>query len=132
MPNWFAPLHRARRDNPNGYIICIHRSPNERDMHRTSCGSSGTHIRPRGDMLAHRMPCVHDTSSIPEKHFLMNHTPPCVQHKNSRAHNPSKPPPTDPYIGNRPWDPPSSHPDERRRERRQPWIGRPTGRPTPL
>jgi hypothetical protein len=94
-------------------------------MHRTSSGSSGTHIRPRGDVLAHRMPCVHDTSSILEKHLLMNQTSPRVLHKDSRAHKLSKPPPTDPYIGNRPWDPPSSHPHERWCIQSRPRIGRP-------
>jgi hypothetical protein len=42
---------------------------------------------------------------------------PRVQHKDSRAHNPSKPPPTHPYIGSHLKDPPGSHPDERRRDR---------------
>jgi hypothetical protein len=51
MPNWSAPLWRARRDDWNGYIICIHRSPDERDMHRTSCGFDGIHMRPHGDVL---------------------------------------------------------------------------------
>jgi hypothetical protein len=52
----------------------------------------GTHTRPRGDVLAHRRPHVHDTSSIQEKHLLTNQTLPSVQHKDSSAHNPSKPP----------------------------------------
>jgi hypothetical protein len=74
------------------------------------------HTRPCGDELAHRMPCAHHTSFIQEKHFLTNQTPPRVLHKDSSAHHPSKPPPTDPYIGNRLGDPLGSHPDERRRD----------------
>jgi hypothetical protein len=93
-------------------------------MQMTSCGSGGTHIRSRGDVLAHRMPCVHGTSSIQEKHFLTNQMSPRVQHKDSRAHKSNKPPPTDSYIGNRPWDPPNSHPDERRCKQSRPEIGR--------
>jgi hypothetical protein len=62
------------------------------------------------------MPRVHDTSSIQEKHLPMNQTSPRVQHKDSRAHNPSKPPPTDPYTWNRHKGPHVSHWEKAQRE----------------
>jgi hypothetical protein len=34
MPNWIAPLQSARRDDQNGYIICIVWSLNEKDGKR--------------------------------------------------------------------------------------------------
>jgi hypothetical protein len=31
MPNWTPSLRRARQEDPNGYIICLHRSSHEGD-----------------------------------------------------------------------------------------------------
>jgi hypothetical protein len=86
IPIWIAPLWQARRDDQNGYIICILRSPDERDMHKTSCGPNATHTRPLGDMLPHRSPCVHDTSSIQGNTPSTNHKPPRVHRMDWRAH----------------------------------------------
>jgi hypothetical protein len=121
IPICTTPLWRARRDDRNGYIICIHRSLDERDMHRTSCGPSGTHSRSRGDALAHRMPCGHDTSSIQRSTPSTNQEPVHgskgpLPHRNE-LETPQTPP-------NRPWDPPGSHLDENRLERSCLDVGR--------
>jgi hypothetical protein len=50
-----------------------------------SCGPSGSHTRPRGGVLPHRIPYVHDTSSIQVKQPSTNQTPPRVQHKDPLA-----------------------------------------------
>jgi hypothetical protein len=124
MPYWSTPLQQAHWDDRNGDIIYIHQSPDKRDMHKTLCGPGGTHTRPCGDVLAHRMPCVHDSSSIQEKHFPTNQTPPCVQHKDSRADNPSKRPPNCVGTWNRHKRPHISHWEKAQRETSTPWIGR--------
>jgi hypothetical protein len=46
--------------------------------------------------------------------------PPRVQHKDSRAHNPSKPPPTDPYTLNRHKGP---HVSQWEKAQRETWWG---------
>jgi hypothetical protein len=122
MPNWSAPLRRARRDDRNEYIICIHQSPDERDMHKTSCGPGGTHTRPRGDVLPHRRLRGHDTSLIQRI---------TLSTKKEQARGSKGPQPRDnglettqtpPYP---PWDPPGSHLDENQRDRGHHGIGRP-------
>jgi hypothetical protein len=90
-------------------------------MHRTSCGPSGTHSRSRGDALAHRMPCGHDTSSIQRSTPSTNQEPVHgskgpLPHRNE-LETPQTPP-------NRPWDPPGSHLDENRLERSCLDVGR--------
>jgi hypothetical protein len=81
-------------------------------MHRTSCGPSGTHTRPRGDVLPHRGPCVHDTSSIRRSTLSTNQE----QARGSKGPQPRdnglETPQTPPYP---PWDPPGSHLDANRR-----------------
>jgi hypothetical protein len=64
MLYWNRPLQRARRDDRNGYIICLLWSSDETDMHKTSCGPDVIHTKPRGDALSHKRPRGLDTSSI--------------------------------------------------------------------
>jgi hypothetical protein len=78
-------------------------------------------------VLAHRMPCLHDTSSIQEKHFRMNQTLPHVQHKDSRAHNPRKPPPNCVGTWNRHKGPHISHWEKAQRETWWAQVGRTLG-----
>jgi hypothetical protein len=118
MPNWSAPLLRACWDDRNGYIICIHRSSDERDMHMTSCGPSGTHTKPRGDVLPHRCPRVHDTSSIQRSTLSTNQE----QARGSKGPQPRdnglETPQTPTYPS---WDPHGSHLDEN--WRKQSYLG---------
>jgi hypothetical protein len=118
MPNWSAPLQRARRDDQNGYIICLLWSLDGRDMHKISCGPGGTHTRPHGDVLPHKSPHVHDTSSIQGNTQSTNQEP-VHGSKGPLPHgNGLKTLQTPPY-------PPGSHQDERQRKRSWPRISRP-------
>jgi hypothetical protein len=97
-------------------------------MHKTSCGPGGTYSRPRGDVLPHRSPCVHDTSFI-QGNTLSTNQKPVRGSKGPLPHrNGLKTPHTSPYI---PWDPPSSHLDEKQRKRNRLGFGRPPGSPDP-
>jgi hypothetical protein len=44
--NWTPPLRRARRDAQNGYLICMHRSPDEEDVEKTNADACGRYPRP--------------------------------------------------------------------------------------
>jgi hypothetical protein len=56
MPIWTAPLWRARRENRNGYIICILQSSDERDMHKIR---SHCIMGPVGPTPGHVATCWH-------------------------------------------------------------------------
>jgi hypothetical protein len=78
---------------------------------KTSCGPSGTHTRPRGDTLPHRMPRVCDTSSSKETHHRPIRSRCADPRANIPHENELETPHTYPYT---PWGSPSTHPDERR------------------
>jgi hypothetical protein len=121
MPNWSASLRRARQDNRNGYIICIHQSPDERDVHKTSCGPGGTHTRPRSEVLPQRRPRGHDTPPIQGSTLSTNQDQAC-RSKGPQPHdNRLETMQIPPYP---PWDPHGSHKDENRGDRGHPGIGR--------
>jgi hypothetical protein len=67
-----TPLQQACRDDQNGYIIRLLWSSDERDMQKISCGPGGTHTRAHGDVLSHKSPRGHDTSSIQRSTLLTN------------------------------------------------------------
>jgi hypothetical protein len=106
-----------------------------RYMHKTSCGPSGTHTRPHGDVLPHRRPRGHDTSPIKRSILSTNQ---------EQAHGSKGPQPRDNGLETKqtppypPWDPPGSHLDENRHDRGHPeisWSPRsvePTPRPLAL
>jgi hypothetical protein len=56
MPIWTTPLWWARRDNWNGYIICILQSSDQRDMHKIR---SHYIMGPVGPTPGHVATCSH-------------------------------------------------------------------------
>jgi hypothetical protein len=108
----------------NGYISCIHRTPV-----KEICTEH--HVDPMGPTPGHVAMCWHKGCHVSMTHHQSKRsTSRRIQHnhvfsKDSRAHNPNKPPSTNPYTGNRLGDPTGSHLDERQRDRSRPGIGQP-------
>jgi hypothetical protein len=83
MPKWSAPLQRARRDDRNRYIICIHQS-----RMREIC--TRNHVDPVRPIAGHVATCCHTgahVSMTPHRSKETHFRPIWSKHADPRAHN---------------------------------------------
>jgi hypothetical protein len=132
MPIWTAPLWRDRRDDRNIYIICIHRSPDERDMHKISISwarwDPHQATRWRATTQAPRWPwhLINPREAPPDESDAAT-----CSTQGFKGSQPSKPPPTDPYTWNRHKGPHVSHWEKAQREMWWGQVGRSIGSAEP-